>query len=72
MHEKFTCENLTLPTIHVGPGVRRPAWPSDGDDDDDAGQGDVECEEKSSKSKSITNEFPMSSDSTSNCASSRN
>ena len=34
MREKFTAENLTLPTIHLSPAGRRPAWSSDDDDDD--------------------------------------
>ena len=30
--EKFTYENCTLPTIHLGPAGRRPAWAYDDDD----------------------------------------
>ena len=37
LQEKFTHENCTLPTIHLGPAGRRPAWPSDDNDDDDGG-----------------------------------
>ena len=33
--EKFTHKNCTLPTIHLGPAGRRPAWAYDDDDDDD-------------------------------------
>ena len=33
--EKFTCENLTLPTIYLGPAGRRPAWAYDDYDDHD-------------------------------------
>ena len=32
--EKFTHESCTLPTIHLGPAGRRPAWAYDDDDDD--------------------------------------
>ena len=32
--EKFTHENCTLSTIHLGPAGRRPAWAFDDDDDD--------------------------------------
>ena len=33
--DKFTHKNCTLPTIHLGPAGRRPAWAYDDDDDDD-------------------------------------
>ena len=33
--EKFTHKNCTLPTSHLGPAGRRPAWAYDDDDDDD-------------------------------------
>ena len=36
----FTHVNCTLPTIHLGPAGRRPAWAYDDDDDDDDSDGD--------------------------------
>ena len=39
--EKFTQENCTLPTIHLGPAGRRPAWAYDDDDDDEDEKDDL-------------------------------
>ena len=45
--EKFSHENCTLQTIHLGPAGRRPAWAyDDDDDDDDVGKEEVEEEQK--------------------------
>ena len=35
LREKFTHVNCTLPTIHLGPAGRRPAWAKYYDDDGD-------------------------------------
>ena len=40
LQEKFTHENCTLPTIHLGPAGRRPAWAYD--DNDDCGDCDYD------------------------------
>ena len=39
---KVTHENCTLPTIHLGPAGRRPAWAYDDYDDDEDWHGDCD------------------------------